>query len=175
MNVLQQLRRLIEPLAVRVRLMVARAVVLQVDDSQGLQVLQLGVLKGEVRDRVERFGTYGLTSHPHDGAESVVVFPSGNREHGLAVSVDDRRYRLKGLEQGEVALYDDQGTVVHIQRGGVVRIAAASRVSIESPVVELAGDARLEVGGGGEYSLADLRSTFNSHTHDGSPPPDQHV
>jgi phage gp45-like len=33
--------------------------------------------------------------------------------------VDDRRYRLRGLAAGEVALYDDQQQVVILSRDGV--------------------------------------------------------
>ena len=33
-----------------------------------------------------------------------MVFTGGNRSHGALVVVGDRRYRLKGLKEGEVAL-----------------------------------------------------------------------
>ncbi|WP_431477838.1 phage baseplate assembly protein domain-containing protein [Massilia eburnea] len=58
----------------------------------------------------------GFTSVPKPGAEGVVVFVGGNRDHGLVIAVEDRRFRLKGLASGEVAIYDDQGQKVHLTR-----------------------------------------------------------
>ncbi|MFV2291099.1 baseplate assembly protein, partial [Escherichia coli] len=46
--------------------------------------------------------------------------PAGDRSHGVVVVVADRRYRLKGLRRGEVALYDDQGQSVVLTRSGLV-------------------------------------------------------
>ncbi|TKV19105.1 baseplate assembly protein, partial [Citrobacter sp. TBCS-14] len=34
--------------------------------------------------------------------------------------VSDRRYRMKGLKTGEVAIYDDQGQSVTLTRAGIV-------------------------------------------------------
>lgn len=132
---IDQLRRLLAPLARRVDNMVARAVVKIVNDSTTMQALQLQVLKGETRDRVERFQEYGFTSVPHPGAEAVVVFAAGDRSHGLIVAVDDRRYRLKGLEQGEVALYTDEGDYIHFKRGGVIEAMAGARIDATAPEV----------------------------------------
>lgn len=114
--------------------MVARAVVKNVDDGTKMQLVQLGILAGELRDKVEHFQPYGLTSVPFTGAEAVVVFPSGSREHGLAVVIDDRRYRLTALDEGEVALYDDQGQKVHLTRDGI-EIATEQKVTVQAPHV----------------------------------------
>ena len=106
--------------------MVARGVVTLVKDSLKMQGLQLSVMSEEGKDGIERFQNYGVTSVPHPGAEAVVVFLGGNRDHGIAIAVDDRRYRIKGLQNGEVAIYTDEdqsgGHRVHMKRGRVVDV-----------------------------------------------------
>lgn len=134
-------QRMLRPLATRIANIVARAVVTLVDDDLKMQVLQLGVLSGETRGDVERVQNYGFTSVPLEGAEAVVLFVSGRRDHGLAVAVDDRRHRLTGLEPGEVAIYTDEGDRVVIERGGTVRVTASTKVVVDTPLVELAGNA----------------------------------
>jgi phage gp45-like len=83
----------------------------------------------EKQKEIEHFEPYGLTSRvkkptgqkPNQKkAEAVMVFTGGNRSHGALLVVGDRRYRIKGLAEGEVALFDDQGHQVHITRDGIV-------------------------------------------------------
>lgn len=110
--------------------MVSRAVVKLVNDGTKLQALQLALLDGETRDQVERFQQYGFTSVPQQGAEGVVLFIGGDRAHGVVVAVDDRRYRLKGLQNGEVAVYTDQGDSIVLKRGGVIEFNASSSIRL---------------------------------------------
>lgn len=119
------------PIAGRVRMMLARGVIAAVDDDTSAQSLQVELLADEVHDGVERMGGYGFTAHPHPGAEVMAMFPGGTRSHGIVVAVEDRRYRLKSLKPGEVALYDDIGQVVHLTRDGI-RIASDKDVTIEA-------------------------------------------
>lgn len=154
--------RMISPLKHRVAMMVARAVVTLVDDARGLQALQLSGLADELLEGAERMQDYGFTSHPHPGAEAVVVFPGGLRSHPLIVALGDRRHRLKDLQPGEVAIYDDQGQVVVLGRDGVrlesplrveivapeVAVTAETSVRIEAPSILLKGDVDLGDEGG---------------------------
>lgn len=117
--VIRTVTRLVAPLKRRVLLMIGRAVIKLVDDAGGIQVVQLVGLDGEILDRVERFQEYGFTSVPHAGAEAVLSAVGGDRSHGLVVAVEDRRYRLKGLAGGEMAIYDDLGQKVHLKRNGI--------------------------------------------------------
>ena len=115
---LRQIEQLIRPIKVRVANSIARAVVQVVDDSTKMQLLQLGVLAGEEVEDVENFGTYGFNSVPKVGAEAVVVFPNGDRAHGLVVAVGDRRFRPKDWQPGEVGMHTDEaGHVVRLMRG----------------------------------------------------------
>lgn len=143
MSVIDTVNRMLAPLSNRVRLMVARGVLRAVADSPKLQELQAELLAGELRDKLERFQNYGITSHPFPGAETVVVFPGGNRDHGLVIAVDDRRYRLTSLEPGEVALYDDQGQTIIIKRDGIT-VHTDKLFRVEADVIELHAESRFQ-------------------------------
>lgn len=140
---------LLDKLKVRIANALARAVVQLVDDGRKLQLLQLGVLDGEVVEEAERFQEYGFTSVPLEGAEAVVLFPNGDRGHPLVVAVDDRRHRLTGLQPGEVAVYNNTGARIRIKADGTVEVddgSGAVALALKSDV-----DA--------------LRTHANSHTH----------
>lgn len=109
-----------ERLMARVRGMISRAVVSLVNDSFKMQALQITLLAGQVPDDAEHFQHYGFTSVPHAGAEGIALAIGGSTGHTVVINVDDRRYRLKGLPYGEVALYDDLGHKVHLTRDGIV-------------------------------------------------------
>jgi len=141
-------REMLGGLEGRVRGMVARAIVRLVDDARQAQELQLELLAGEGQDAVERFQNYGLTSVPHAGAEALVVFAGGLRSHGVVLAVEDRRYRLTGLEDGEVALFDDLGNVIKLGRERI-DVTAVTELRVEAPkVIVQSNDVRLGEDGG---------------------------
>ena len=133
---IDDIKRFIAPLARRVDNMVARAVVRVMSDETKLQSMQAEILKGEVRDNIERFQEYGFTSVPQDGAEAVVVFAGGDRSHGLIIAVDDRRYRMKKMAKGEVAIYTDEGDHIHFKRDRKIKVLAGARIDAEAPIIE---------------------------------------
>lgn len=125
-------RQMMASLEGRVRLMLGRAIVRLIDDSAQAQELQLELLSDETQDGVERFQNYGFTAHPHPEAEALVAFVGGLRSHAVAIVVEDRRYRLTGLAQGEVALFDDLGNVVKLGREAI-EVVAVSKVTVAAP------------------------------------------
>lgn len=126
------LRQIMGPIENRVRLMLGRGVVRRIDDARQAQELQLDLLSDESQDAVERLQNYGFTAHPHPGAEALVACVGGLRSHAVAIVVEDRRYRLTGLQQGEVALFDDLGNVVKLGREAI-EIVAVSKVTVIAP------------------------------------------
>ncbi|WP_412557603.1 phage baseplate assembly protein V [Thalassospira sp. MIT1370] len=126
--------RLIQPLRRRVMLMVSRAVIKVVNDAGGIQKLQIVGYDGELLEGVERLQEYGLTSVPLGNAEAVATAVGGNRSHTIVIAVDDRRFRLKNLAPGEVALYDDLGQKVHLKRDGIlIETGQPSGVTVNAP------------------------------------------
>lgn len=85
--------------------------------------------------------------------------------------VADRRFRLKGLARGEVALYDDQGQSVILTRAGIVIngggkpviFTNATKARFEMPI-ESTGDIRDNCDSSGK-TMAEMRTTYNDHTH----------
>lgn len=140
----RQFDRWAATLKTRVANMLARAVIQAVNDGAGIQALQLSVLDGELVDEAERMQDYGFTSVPHPGAEAVLAFPGGLRSHALVVAVGDRRYRLKGLQAGEVAMYDDQEQRVVLGREGI-RVVSPLKIEIEAPEVAVTAATRFKV------------------------------
>lgn len=132
----------------RLRNMAARAVVSLVNDAARMQLLQIELLADETQDGVERFQDYGLTSVPHAGAEGLVLCVGGLRSHAIVIRVDDRRYRLAGLAEGEVALYDDLGQKVHLKRDGI-SIESPLKIEVVAPEVTVLADT-ISLGEGGE-------------------------
>lgn len=140
----------------RVRMMLARAVIAGVNDLAGVQAVQVDVLDDETLDDVERFGVYGLASHPHPGAEAILACIGGLRSHGIVIGVEDRRYRLK-VEAGEVALYDDLGQKVHLTRTGIA-IESPMPVTVKTPHAIVDAD-RVDLAGEGGKALARVGDT----------------
>lgn len=110
------LNKLLDPIRRRVRLMISRAVLSAVSDGAGIQLVQVKLLDGEVRDGVERFQNYAFSSVPLAGAEGIMACVSGNRDHGVLLAADDRRYRPKGLQPGEAIMYTNMDKQAHKHR-----------------------------------------------------------
>lgn len=150
--------RMLAPLKLQLRLVVTRAVIHLVNDSPGIQLLQVSALAGEVLEDVERFQEYGLSSVPHSGAEAIQLNVGADRSHPIVIAVEDRRYRMRPLADGEVALHDDLGQCVHLKRNGVelhgqnVLIRTEGILRMEGNGIELAASTYLqsEVHGYGE-------------------------
>lgn len=153
---------MLAPLKRKVLLMLGRAIITAVDDSKGFQELKLELLAGESKEGVERMQNYGFTSKPFTDAEALCGFVGGNRSHGVAFVVDDRRYRLKDLEDGEVAIYTDEGDKIHFKRGNKLEITS-SDVKVIATSVEL-GDTASEAVLNGET----FQTFFNNHVHVGN-------
>lgn len=127
----------------RVMMAIARGVVRGISDGGKRQTVQVELLKDELRDGVERMQNYGLTSHPHPGGDAAVVFVGGNREQGIVLAFENRQYRVVGLEQGEVCLYDDLGNRVSLLRD-MVKVEAIQHAEVIAPTVKIVGAVTIE-------------------------------
>lgn len=137
---LDQLTRLLKPIRDRISNMLARAVIAMVDDTLKVQGIQISITDEETRGKVERFQNYGFTSVPESGAEGIVVFIGGRRDHGVALAVDDRRYRKKGLAAGEAAMYHKDGAYILMKANGDIEIQAktGSNITLNGGVLPIA-------------------------------------
>lgn len=132
---IEMLERFIGPLKRKVLQSITRGVVQAINDSGGLQSLQVSLLADELHSEVDRVQNYGFTSNPLPGAEGVFLSVGGAREHGVVVVVDDRRFRLKPLASGEVAMYTDEGDKIHFKRGNIIEINSLTQVHVIAPTL----------------------------------------
>ena len=139
-ELMRHIQRQTKHLTDKIRNVVARGVVSLVNDGLKMQGCQLKLLAGELVDNAEHPQNYGFTSHPHPGAEAFVVFANADRGQPLILVVDDRRFRVKGLTQGEVCLYTDEGDTITLKRGNRVEVKTHyAVVDAEQDITALAG------------------------------------
>jgi phage gp45-like len=115
---------------------IKRVTVEKNDDDPLFREHEVSLYTDEKQKEIEHFEPYGLTSRVKQPtgqgkqkkkAEGLIVFTGGQRSHGVLIVTGDRRYRLCGLKEGEVALFDDQGQQVHFTRDGIVMSAPNSK------------------------------------------------
>lgn len=122
-----------------VRSMIVRGVITSADDSKKMQVANLRLENGYEPSEIEHWHPYGFTFAPQSGAEVVALALHGNRDHVIVIPGADRRYRLTGLANGEVALHDDQGQKVHMKRDSVF-VETDKKVVAKAPSVLVGED-----------------------------------
>lgn len=138
-----------------------------VDGLKKLQELQVKLLAGEIKDGMEHFEAYGFTSNPKAGAEVLAGFFGGDRSHGVVICVADRRFRLQGLESGEVAMYTDEGDKLHFKRGREIeietmtlRVKAETAVEFDTPLIRTTG----KIVSAGDQVAAGISQVQHGHT-----------
>ncbi len=147
-----------------------------INSATGRQTAQVAMLADEDAS-LPYVETYGFTSCPNSGAETVSMFYDGDKSHGIVIKIDDRRYRLKGLKAGEVAIYDDADQSIVLTKSGIVidgggkpiTVKNTPQMTFDTPLATFTGNivANGEIADqGGKKSMSGMRSTFNAHTHD---------
>ena len=144
----------------RILMLFGRGVLKGVTESSKRQQLQITALEGETIDGVERMQNYGFTSYP-TGGDVAVAFVAGNREQGIVLVVDDRRFRVQ-LEAGEVAIYDDLGNSVKLLRD-MLKITAVQHCELEAPTTKIVSDVTIE----GSLTVVGNVATTGTFTNNG--------
>ena len=167
----------------RLRMMVGRGETRVVDDSKAVQIVQVFFGPLETRDNTPRVAEYGFASNPPNGTDCVTLFVAGDRDNGVIIGTNHKASRLKGLQPGEAALFDDQGRWIWIKRNSIeieagnkavdvkhattVTVEATTKVRLVTPLLEVTGDitsggtvtATTDVIGGGK--------SLKTHVHSG--------
>lgn len=114
----------------------------------GADKVQVRVLDDEALNNIERVEPYGLSYRPKKDSRAYLFFPAGDRSYGVALVIGDKRYQMD-LQEGEVALHDDEGNHVHLKRGGVIEAKASSKVIADTPLFETTHDCKV----GGNFEV----------------------
>ena len=102
---IEYIHKVVAPLRRRILNMIRRGIVNVINDKTMLQSLQVTGFNGEVLGDLERLQQYGFTSHPLPGSEAILLSVGGMRQHTVIGAVEDRRYRVLNLDEGDVCLY----------------------------------------------------------------------
>jgi len=137
----------------------------------GNEKIQARVLSDETLGNLARVEPYGFSYRPKPGCQPYLVFPGGDRSYGLALVIGDKRYQME-LEEGEVALHDDQGQSVRLGRSGIVIDGAGKPVTItntpevlaDTPLFKCSGEIMDNAGQGGQ-TMSAMRELYDRHTH----------
>ncbi len=122
--------KMLKPLKLKIALLIGRCVILAVDTTTKVQELQIEALKDEVIDNIEHRQTYGFASVPLAGADGIVLAVGASRNNAVMIGVEDTRYRVQGLENGDVAIYDDKEQTVLLTKDGIS--ITAKKLSIKT-------------------------------------------
>lgn len=149
----------------------ARAVLRGIDTASKCQMLEISMPGGEGKSDIEHLEPYGFTSAALSGAEAVAAYFDGDRSHGVVLVVADRRYRLKGLKGGEVAIYDDEAKSVTLTRAGIVVDGGGKPITFKNAPkarfemdIEATGNITDNCDSDG-VSMDQMRVTYNGHKH----------
>lgn len=88
---------------------------------------QVDLMYGEVQNNLEMPENWGFISSPPPGAECVVAFFGGNRDHGTILKIFDKATAPKTLNPGESMMYNKvTGTKILLDKDGKISITSGS-------------------------------------------------
>lgn len=94
-------------------------------------MLQLRGLADEVHQKIEMMGHYAFSARPKAGGDVMLLQVGANRDHKVALGVDDPALRIPDLQPGEFGYQDDQGQMVVFRRDKI-QIVGAKAIEIVS-------------------------------------------
>ena len=162
-----------------------RGVLHLVKSADNIQKVQASGLADETLQDVELMQQFGFTSVPPANTQAVILPIGGQTTHGIVIATENGSFRVRNLQGGEVAVYDESGSSIVLKKGrlieidcDVLKIKAATKVDISSPLVEtdqvftaqgqINGNGGMAVqGGSGASFTGNVTQTKGSFTTDG--------
>lgn len=151
----KDLYRLLAPIKKKIFLLLGRALLTAVNNSEGTQKIQIIGLANETITDVERFQNYGFESYPLANAEVFLGFLNGNRDQGIAICVHDRENRPTTLAAGESAVYSSAGNIITMKANGEIHILFNGGTLEYAPLSSKIKD----------YIDTVIKTIFDAHTH----------
>lgn len=142
----QSLQNQIERLHRKILMASAPVKITATDDSGPIHRAQVYVNgTPETIDDVAVMQIYGLASHALPGTDATAMFVNGQRSNAVIIATGNQKYRLRGLQAGEVALYTDEGDYVRLNRGKIVEIKAQEHCVITTKVATIKAEDGCEI------------------------------
>jgi len=161
-----------------------RGVLQRSGEGAGSQLIQGEGLAGEPLQDLELFQQFGFTSRPPAGT-AIVVLPLGGRtSHGIIIATENGQYRVKGLAEGETAIFNAFGDTFVFKDGQIdgttkrFTLTATESMQFDSPQAhftgavsvqqQLSGNGGLAIqGGSGATFSGNVQQTGGSYSTDG--------
>lgn len=105
-----------------------------------VQRLNAEALAGEKLQDIELLQHFGFTSAPPDGTQLIVIPLGGRTSAAVVVASEHGTYRFKVDAQGEAALYNQWGDVIHLKQDRSIRVEAQLKVDVVSPLATFSGN-----------------------------------
>ncbi len=143
------IRAAIKLLRNRVHALISRAVLTSKPTQQGGKVFVQVKTKSGTKSDVELITPYGFRSIPKPGARGIYHAPSGAKNNGMVTDMDDKRFGKFNLSEGDVVVYNSDGSrtiysgsdITTIATGIVKTIVGDAELSIKD------GEIKITVGG----------------------------
>lgn len=99
-----------------------RGVLNLVKSADNIQKVQVSGLAEETLQDVEFMQQFGLTSVPPAGTQVVVLPVGGKTTHSIVIATENGSFRVKNLQGGEVAVYDQSGSTIILKQGRLIEV-----------------------------------------------------
>lgn len=154
-----------------------RGRIVGVKNDGAVMLVQGEGLSGEKLLDAELFQQFGFTSRVPAGTMLVSLPIGGKTSHSIVVATEHGAYRLKFLENGEAAMYSQEGAYVAVRNGRVVEVEcdryivnASEEVQFNTPKVLTTGlikaDGEItDLAATGGKSMSNMRAVYNDHMH----------
>lgn len=118
----------------------------RVDDTGGVQVVDVETAEGVLRGSVQVVQTPGLASNPGtEGVTALVLAPGGDQGIPVVI-ITATGAGLGNLGVGETAIYALDGSArVHVKPGGDVHVLAANKLTAECAEAEVTATGTVSV------------------------------
>lgn len=111
--------------------------------GEPIQRVQVQGLADETLQEIEQLQQFGFTSHAPANTDVIVIPLGGDTSHGIVIASEHGSFRVKNLQSGEVAVYDESGSSIVLKKGKLIEmdcdtlhIKAKTKIHMESPLVE---------------------------------------
>lgn len=109
------------------------------------QSAQVQTANNEIADNVKFIEAYGFTAKPKQNSECILLNIQGNPGNVVALVIGSRELRFKELNDGEVAMYDDSGNLLHFKNGGIIDLKAPATMNQTAQTINISGTTAVNV------------------------------